>query len=99
MQTHHLYPGPGDAGLLTRVLMGSVHLYQAARAGRPSPCRYWPSCSEYALDALREHGAARGGWMTLGRLARCHPWGGSGVDPVPVPVRVAAPTPAPPRAR
>ena len=74
--------------IAVRVLVGSVRIYQAARAGRPSPCRYWPSCSEYAVDALREHGAARGGWMTLGRLARCHPWGGSGVDPVPVPVAV-----------
>ena len=71
------------ATLPARALIGPVLLYQAARAGRPSPCRYWPSCSEYALDALREHGGARGGWMTIRRLVRCHPWGGSGVDPVP----------------
>jgi len=90
-------PSAATAGLVTRALVGSVRLYQAARAGRPSPCRYWPSCSEYALDALREHGAARGGWMTLGRLARCHPWGGSGIDPVPVPVPVRVTGPAPAR--
>ena len=44
-------------------------------------CRYWPTCSEYALDAIRQHGALRGGWLMLGRLARCHPYGAGGVDP------------------
>ena len=46
-------------------------------------CRYHPTCSAYALEALRVHGAISGGWLTLRRIARCHPWGGSGVDPVP----------------
>ena len=46
-------------------------------------CRYWPTCSEYAMQALREHGAFRGTWLTVKRIARCHPWGGSGYDPVP----------------
>ncbi len=46
-------------------------------------CRYLPTCSEYALTALARHGAIAGGWLTLKRLARCHPWGGSGYDPVP----------------
>ncbi|WP_084462786.1 membrane protein insertion efficiency factor YidD [Oceanibaculum pacificum] len=46
-------------------------------------CRYGPSCSEYALEALAVHGAWRGGWLALGRILRCHPWGGSGYDPVP----------------
>jgi len=48
-------------------------------------CRHLPTCSEYALDALRLHGAARGCWLTLRRVARCHPWGTSGYDPVPEP--------------
>lgn len=48
-------------------------------------CRYQPTCSAYALDALRKHGAIRGGWLTLRRLSRCHPWGGDGYDPVPDP--------------
>ncbi|PTX93124.1 membrane protein insertion efficiency factor YidD [Spartobacteria bacterium LR76] len=46
-------------------------------------CRYEPTCSQYALDAVREHGAWKGSWLALKRLARCHPWGGAGYDPVP----------------
>jgi putative membrane protein insertion efficiency factor len=48
-----------------------------------SNCRYAPSCSEYAVEALRRHGAVRGTWIALRRVARCHPWGGHGHDPVP----------------
>ena len=73
-------PTPGRTA---RAMAVAIRFYQAARAGRPSPCRFWPSCSEYALDALREHGTTKGGWMAVRRLARCHPWGGHGVDPVP----------------
>ena len=46
-------------------------------------CRYWPTCSEYSREAIEEHGAARGAYMTIARLARCHPYGAGGVDPVP----------------
>ena len=49
----------------------------------PPSCRYTPSCSAYAIDALRRYGAARGGWLAVKRLSRCHPWGGHGYDPVP----------------
>ncbi len=49
----------------------------------PSTCRFTPTCSSYALEALRKYGAFKGSWLTLKRLARCHPWGGSGSDPVP----------------
>ena len=48
-----------------------------------SNCRFQPTCSEYALDALKTHGAIRGGWLAAKRIARCHPMGGSGYDPVP----------------
>ena len=78
-------PRPGP---VARALIRAVRLYQVARAGRPSPCRYWPSCSVYAVEAIEAHGAGRGGWLALRRLGRCHPWGGSGVDPVP-PARAA----------
>ena len=46
-------------------------------------CRFWPTCSEYSLEALRAHGPLRGSWLTARRLLRCHPFGGSGFDPVP----------------
>ncbi len=63
-----------------------IRVYQAVRVGRPSPCRYWPTCSAYALEALDTHGALRGGWLTVRRLLRCHPLSRrSGVDLVPAP--------------
>jgi len=49
----------------------------------PVSCRYLPTCSEYALDAVRLHGPWRGVWLALRRIGRCHPWGGHGYDPVP----------------
>lgn len=75
----------------TGALLWSINLYQRLSAHRPSPCRYMPSCSEYAREAVETHGAARGSWLTVRRLARCHPFGGHGFDPVPPPaVHVAA---------
>ncbi|MBU1700249.1 MAG: membrane protein insertion efficiency factor YidD [Candidatus Eisenbacteria bacterium] len=49
----------------------------------PASCRYMPTCSQYGLDAIRMHGAIRGGWLTTKRILRCHPLGGDGYDPVP----------------
>lgn len=49
----------------------------------PSSCRFTPTCSQYALEALRKHGLFKGSWLALRRILRCHPWGGSGYDPVP----------------
>ena len=66
-----------------RLLRRGVRGYQRLTAGRPSPCRFDPSCSTYATVALERHGALRGSWLTVRRLARCHPWGGLGWDPVP----------------
>jgi putative membrane protein insertion efficiency factor len=50
----------------------------------PPSCRYRPSCSTYAIEALERYGALRGSWLAARRLLRCHPWGGCGDDPVPV---------------
>ena len=65
-------------------LIGLVRLYRVAI----SPwlgmnCRFQPSCSEYAIEALQIHGVFRGSWLAAKRIGRCHPWGGSGYDPVP----------------
>jgi uncharacterized protein len=49
----------------------------------PASCRYTPTCSAYAEEAIRRYGAGKGGWIAARRLLRCHPWGGSGYDPVP----------------
>ncbi len=49
----------------------------------PSTCRFIPTCSEYSLQALRKYGILKGGWLSIKRVARCHPWGGHGHDPVP----------------
>ena len=49
----------------------------------PPTCRYTPTCSQYALEALKKYGAFKGSWLALKRIARCHPWGGCGYDPVP----------------
>ena len=67
----------------SRLITWIVKAYQAARFGRPSPCRFQPSCSVYALEAIEVHGAARGSWLAVRRIARCHPLGGRGFDPVP----------------
>ena len=69
--------------LAARLVCSGVRVYQFARSGRPSVCRYVPSCSNYALEAFEEHGMLRGAWLTACRLGRCHPWGRTGWDPVP----------------
>jgi putative membrane protein insertion efficiency factor len=69
--------------LSSRVLVRSIHLYQMARAGRPTGCRYLPTCSAYAEEAILRFGPIRGLALATRRLVRCGPWGGHGVDPVP----------------
>ncbi|PZX12263.1 hypothetical protein LX81_03670 [Palleronia aestuarii] len=67
-----------------RILAIPVHAYRLFLSPWVGHnCRFQPTCSAYALEALRRHGAWRGGFLTIRRLARCHPWGGSGIDDVP----------------
>lgn len=67
----------------SRALLGLFRLYQAARVGRVSPCRFTPTCSQYGVEAVERHGARRGLALTVRRLGRCRPGGPSGYDPVP----------------
>lgn len=67
-----------------RLILGLIRLYRAALSPLlPPACRFLPTCSEYAAEAVRRHGAARGSWLAVRRLLRCHPLGGRGWDPVP----------------
>ena len=69
---------------MRRVMIGAIRGYQlVVSPWLPPACRYEPSCSEYALTAVRRFGAARGGWLSVRRLLRCHPLGSCGYDPVP----------------
>ncbi len=60
-----------------------IRAYQHLMAWSPSRCRFAPSCSQYALEAVTEHGMVRGAWLAVRRLGRCHPWNPGGFDPVP----------------
>ena len=70
-------------------LVSSIFIYliifykKAVSPHLSASCRYTPTCSEYGLQAIRKYGIAKGGWLTLKRIGRCHPWGGHGHDPVP----------------
>ena len=67
------------------VLIKIIRLYQAVTVRRLPVCRFDPTCSSYAVEAVSQHGASRGAWYAMRRIARCHPWGGWGYDPVPLP--------------
>lgn len=72
-----------ELSLGVKMAQRALRTYQYLRAGQPSPCRFIPSCSTFALEAYEEHGALRGTWLSTRRVCRCHPWGGHGYDPVP----------------
>ena len=66
-----------------RILMLPIRAYRLVSVHLPPRCRYYPSCSAYALEALEVHGAGRGTWLAVKRVGRCHPWHDGGLDPVP----------------
>ena len=70
--------------LFTSILLLPVYFYKACISPlTPASCRFVPTCSEYAVEALKKHGPLKGLYLTTKRILRCHPWGGSGYDPVP----------------
>jgi putative membrane protein insertion efficiency factor len=69
---------------MKRIAAGLIRTYQLVLSPLLGPsCRFHPTCSEYARESVLVHGIVRGGWLALGRLARCHPWHAAGYDPVP----------------
>ena len=73
----------GPASGPARAALALIRIYQLARIGRVSPCRFTPTCSQYAMQAVEHHGARRGLVLTARRLGRCRPGGPSGYDPIP----------------
>ena len=71
------------ASRTARTLDAGITLYQRMSAGRLPRCRFHPTCSQYAREAIAVHGAGRGSWLAARRLGRCQPFGGHGFDPVP----------------
>jgi uncharacterized protein len=71
--------------LAVRLALIPIQLYRATAIMRAPRCRFAPSCSSYAMEAIRVHGAARGIWLAIRRIGRCHPWNPGGIDHVPPP--------------
>lgn len=70
--------------LLAKGFIAIIRFYQKFLSPMLGPsCRFTPTCSQYGLEAVKKHGAIKGGWMAIKRIGRCHPWGGQGYDPVP----------------
>ena len=70
--------------ILSLPFIALIRIYQLVISPWLGPkCRFTPTCSQYSLEAFKKHGVFRGFWLTIKRISRCHPWGGSGYDPVP----------------
>ena len=70
--------------MLAKSMLGLIWVYRHLISPlTPPACRYTPTCSQYAVEAIRKYGPFRGGWLAFKRILRCNPWGGSGYDPVP----------------
>ena len=81
--------GSGRRGPVAWLAIKVIRGYQILMAWSPPRCRFAPTCSQYALEAVQRHGTGRGGWLAVKRVCRCHPWGGVGADPVPELVRIS----------
>ena len=66
-----------------KIMVLLINVYQKIFAGRPSTCRFFPSCSSYAIESFEKQGFFKGFFLTIKRISRCNPWGGHGLDPVP----------------
>jgi len=75
--------GPAAPSVPARLLMLPIRAWRLVSVHLTPRCRFHPSCSAYALEALETRGALGGLWLAIRRLGRCHPWGGGGIDPVP----------------
>ena len=82
---------PVSSSSSTLIVVRALRAYQRLTSGRPSPCRFYPSCSNYAIDAVETHGALRGIGLAMRRLTRCRPLGPHGVDLVPEPKNARSP--------
>ena len=70
--------------LLSKIMLALLWFYRHCISPlTPAACRYTPTCSQYAVEAIKKYGPFKGGWLALKRILRCNPWGGSGYDPVP----------------
>ena len=74
---------PTTPSVAARLLMLPIRAWRLVSVHLTPRCRFHPSCSAYAIEALEHYGALRGLWLAVRRLGRCHPWGGGGLDPVP----------------
>lgn len=74
----------GIRAIFVALLCAPIYFYRVCTSPlTPPSCRFTPTCSRYALEAIKKHGPIRGLWLAIRRILRCHPWGGSGYDPVP----------------
>ena len=70
--------------LLSYLLLAPIYFYRAAISPHLGPsCRFTPTCSQYAIEAIKKHGPFKGFYLTIRRVSKCHPWGGPGYDPAP----------------
>jgi putative membrane protein insertion efficiency factor len=83
LQLHECEQHTTVSGRAEHAMLRAIRWYQSLRPGHPSPCRFFPSCSEYAYEAIETFGPRAGGWLMVKRLSRCRPFGPSGFDPVP----------------